>query len=374
MRSTFNAFLDRGITNKLAASLVAAKLTLKSLQMKEDQSLTALGLTADNIADIRNASRPPIPSQILEKLLYESRETCCVCQRSREPIVIHHIDDWAKSHSHDETNLVVVCPNDHARAHLPGADPRSLSQIRMRGDKAKWKLKVETLIRNQQERLVAETKQARWFWVNLQNLATFTARNKIQLRRDQMPELVKRLRANGFIDGDGNITAQNEWKTEKEPEHWFLDFKQGADMATYLSDLLDTAARKIDLVDLNLFLDSTQNLREVITTMMHVAVRADFHHQVDRDYGKNAAETHMRIAEARVGHTLIRFGFDSWYGLSNSSKGNHLRGRHEQTVIGQVTSCNFLNDEFVIELSALGISADFDPHHPSLGGWVKGQK
>lgn len=373
MNSTFKALLERGVPNKLARNLVAARYTLGLLQTKSDQELKDLGLSAAHVAEIRSASRPPIPDHVFERLLRESRETCCICQLPSEPVVVHHIEDWAKTRSHEESNLAVICPNDHARAHFPASDKRSLSSAKIRGEKSKWKLKVETLNRNQHRRLVSEQKQARWFWVNLQSLSRLTTQKKIRLRGDQMPQLVNRLRDRQFIDGDGNITPPSEWKTSKPPKHWFLDFIEGMDMATYLSDLLDTTALQLDIIDINLFLDNTASLRAVITPGMYVSVRADFDYQVDRDYGSTAAETHLRVAEARKGRVVIRFSFDSWNGLSMSSKGNHLLGRHEQTVIGQVSACNQINDETEIVLSALGTSPDFEPYHPSQGGFVEGQ-
>ena len=373
MNPTVSALMSKGVSNRRAKVIVALGLTLQDLQLSDDACLVQLGLSDKNIEAIRKASRPSIPDDTLNKLFEESRETCCICEKSHEPIEVHHIVDWAKSHSHEEGNLVVLCPNDHARAHMPSRDKRHISAEKIRGAKTKWKSKVQELIRNQHNRLVSE-KQARWFWVNLQNLNIYATRNRIRLASDQMPELVKRLRNSGFIDGDGNITPASEWQTEKEPEHWFLDFKQGMDVATYLSDLMDTTARELNIVDLNLFLGGTGNLRQFITTTMHVAVRANFNHQVDRDFGKYPSETHMRVAESRIGNVSIRFSFDSWYGLSMTSKGNHLLGHHEQTVVGQVTACNQINDETVIELSALGISADFETYHPSQGAWVQGQK
>ena len=53
----------------------------------------------------------------MNKVLFESRYTCCVCRDRSGGIIVHHIEKYSESHSHDEDNLVVLCLNHPGEGH-----------------------------------------------------------------------------------------------------------------------------------------------------------------------------------------------------------------------------------------------------------------
>ena len=81
----------------------------------------------------------------MNKLLFESRYTCCVCRDISGGIIVHHIEKYSESHSHDEDNLVVLCLNCHGEAHTTRELQLNLNRDRLRQSKKLWLERVKQL-------------------------------------------------------------------------------------------------------------------------------------------------------------------------------------------------------------------------------------
>jgi len=81
----------------------------------------------------------------MNKLLFESRYTCCVCRDISGGIIVHHIEKYSESHSHDEDNLVVLCLNCHGEAHTTRELQLNLNRDRLRQSKKLWLEPVKQL-------------------------------------------------------------------------------------------------------------------------------------------------------------------------------------------------------------------------------------
>lgn len=57
--------------------------------------------------------RRKIPQKIQDKLLYDCRHVCCICQEKGGNVQIHHIDENKNNNNVD--NLIVLCLNCHSR-------------------------------------------------------------------------------------------------------------------------------------------------------------------------------------------------------------------------------------------------------------------
>jgi hypothetical protein len=69
----------------------------------------------------------------VNKVLDESRWTCCVCRRDISlGIIVHHIEEYSDSRSHVEDNLVVLCLNHHGEAHTTRELQLNLNRERLR--------------------------------------------------------------------------------------------------------------------------------------------------------------------------------------------------------------------------------------------------
>src|SRR3990167_2789728 len=62
------------------------------------------------------SSRPAIPRDIQEEILFEARHRCAVCC---EPVSLEkaHIIPWCETKDHTLANLILFCANCHTRSH-----------------------------------------------------------------------------------------------------------------------------------------------------------------------------------------------------------------------------------------------------------------
>lgn len=118
MSRTVDALVARGFDTHLASKLYEAGETLRSLQQKSEPKLAELGLLPTQIESILDSQRPSVPIPCVHQLLYESRRACVICRGRNKSIILHHIEPWAQSRSHDESNLVVLCSLCRARHKL----------------------------------------------------------------------------------------------------------------------------------------------------------------------------------------------------------------------------------------------------------------
>lgn len=137
-KRTYNALMARGFDSETANRLDSARHTINSLKLRSADELAALNISEKLIRTISVESRPPIPSEILNKVLYQSRMTCCVCRDKSQGIIVHHIHEYSDSRSHAEDNLVVLCLNHHGEAHTKRALQLNLTAARLRALKKRW--------------------------------------------------------------------------------------------------------------------------------------------------------------------------------------------------------------------------------------------
>ncbi|MFC4294981.1 HNH endonuclease signature motif containing protein [Novosphingobium tardum] len=144
--------MARGFSSDQAEKLKDDGWTLSKLKQAGDKELGNAGLSSSQISAIREGQRPPIPRDTLNKLLFQNRFVCCVCREHYKPIVVHHIDEWSRSHSHELSNLAVLCLDHHAKAHTKGGLDQNLDASVLRTFKKNW----EDEVRNRDSRSIIE--------------------------------------------------------------------------------------------------------------------------------------------------------------------------------------------------------------------------
>ena len=162
MNRTFKSLLAKGIDSSIAQNIVDAELNLSTLSSCSSTELNELGVT-DEIKDKIFDSRPSIPDEIIDNLLYKSRRTCCICREMERSIIIHHIKEWSESKSNEESNLVVLCLLHHDEAHSKKELSQNLTSKRIKAAKIKWENEVlaldKEILESNFKELEATTKQ-----------------------------------------------------------------------------------------------------------------------------------------------------------------------------------------------------------------------
>jgi hypothetical protein len=143
--TTVNALIARGFDSETAYRLKQAGYTLNSLKILDENELRFLKIREELIDIILRKKRPPIPQETLNKVLFESRWTCCVCRNKKKGIIVHHIHEYSESRNHAEDNLVVLCLDAHGEAHTKRELQLNLTPERLRELKKQWLEKVKQL-------------------------------------------------------------------------------------------------------------------------------------------------------------------------------------------------------------------------------------
>lgn len=139
---TEKALLARGFDSELAASIRQRGYTLESLKLEDDEDLFALGLSEAQVEMLRREPRPPIPMEVLTRVLFDNRWVCCVCRDASRPIIVHHIREWSASRDHTPANLAVLCSLHHGEAHTHRHLEQNLTGPRITQCKAMWEAQV----------------------------------------------------------------------------------------------------------------------------------------------------------------------------------------------------------------------------------------
>jgi len=137
-QKTLKALMRLGFDSETANRLDQDGHTLTSLKKSDKNQLTSLNISEEYIEIILGGERPPIPSQRMNKVLFESRCTCCVCRNRSGGIIVHHIHKYSDSRSHAEDNLVVLCLNCHGEAHTKRELQQNLTPEKLRDFKKLW--------------------------------------------------------------------------------------------------------------------------------------------------------------------------------------------------------------------------------------------
>jgi hypothetical protein len=72
-------------------------------------------------------NRPAIPAALERDLMIEAGYRCAVC-KGTDALEIDHISEWTVVQKHEFENMIVLCPNCHARKQNSN-DPRHINRL-----------------------------------------------------------------------------------------------------------------------------------------------------------------------------------------------------------------------------------------------------
>lgn len=308
-----NALLARGVCSELAISLVSAGHTVRSLKSRTLSELNSLGLTGQVAKDLMSG-RPPIPEGQLLKLLFDNKWVCCVCRSPRQSIIVHHIEPWAKSRSHDLDNLVVLCPNDHARAHSKGEITQNLTAKALKTQKHWWEQKVKH-DDNAVIRKAAQTVGEYWYFFNLLRLHEIAEHENIHL--SSLPHYMQAHRS-GVLDEDGHLVPEEADST------YAYSGKHSQLRYYYAKDLFIRVLNKLSVTNISDRLDRGDLGNTIIRNdVIYVEGAHNFTQRNQIAFGPDQLVTGSRTANS----VRVEFNFDRWYATSNSANSVWLTGR-----------------------------------------------
>lgn len=342
MKQSVQALLSRAFDSDLAKSLVSQGYNITKLKQMTAEQLSSLGIGKEQIENVHSGARPPIEPETVNKLLWESRFTCCVCRVSGRPIIIHHVDPWEKSRSHAEENLVILCVQCHDKAHSKHQNSLNLTEDRIKAAKSLW---LEEVKKNDIEISLGriQTNSIYWDYFNLHRLYELLRESGIQLAEcDYFEDLY----GQELVDENGNFIFKNF----PDKKAYWLDFHAGVNVNGYLKSAVTqlVARRHFKLLD-NIW--SKSGIHSILRNNDLVILTGAF-------YFKNKSteeKPYECFAYRKAKGIMINFNIDKFYCNSTSSKENLSRKR-VVTVLAKVREIGENDYGIAIRCTALAIA------------------
>lgn len=118
-RDLLTNLVGAGLDTGLAQKALDAGFNLTKLRQAAKKDLEAVFYQGE-VDRIREAlQRAELDPAVLQQLVERCDWACCECWNidSREPVIVHHIEEHAKGGDDTYDNLVVLCLNHHGVAH-----------------------------------------------------------------------------------------------------------------------------------------------------------------------------------------------------------------------------------------------------------------
>lgn len=307
MNRTEKGLLARGVDTACAAKLAQEKWTIEKLKLENRETLAALWLSSDCINSLFDEGRPPIPSDTLTDLLFANRFQCCVCRDPSKPFIVHHIEEWAVSRSHDAINLVTLCLEHHAKAHTVGTLERNLDKITLQQCKAKWESEVKRL---DSQAIIAASRLQQTHWNYINELRVLEMARSLNLKIAKISGFDQALKAD-LIDTAGVPTPVRTDTYYMYEGYYILQ------RYFYMSSLLDAVLERTTMLNLSDHMDKGV-LVPILTPgdIIFVQGRHVFSPITQTTKGRGQD---CRV-ERKANGVVFRFVFDRWEATSSSAK------------------------------------------------------
>jgi hypothetical protein len=349
---TFIALMQRGLSSDVATDLVREGYTLKGLKQMSKEQLHSLNLDELAINKIFAEGRPPIPEKTINKVLYDSRNTCCICRDKTKAIIIHHIEPWETSHSHEEENLVVLCLEHHGESHTKHDFTINLTAKRLKAAKRSWILQVQKL---DQEIATGITisEYACWDYFNVNRVFEMLDCMNINLTEEN--KYYEILLERGYVTKAGFLVPLDE--NYSVNKFYWLDFYGGYVIASYLGTIIRKMILNTNVKVMNNLWTRSQIIASVKIGDI-IMIQGAFYFKDLTDISKGLGQTRFAYRQAKG--IRIEFHFDAWYCCSSSSRAIHLSGRKVATAFAIVREISRGSKYLTIRCSALAIGSNFN--------------
>ena len=349
MRATEKALMARGMDSVSAARLAQDGWTLNKLKLASEAELKALGLVEGFIKALLKEQRPPIPIDNLMKVLFDNRFQCCVCRDPKQSIIVHHIDEWAHSRSHNIKNLAVLCLQHHDKAHTRSTLSQNLDAATLRGLKAGWESEVK---KRDAESIYAAMRLEYSNWNYINELRVFEIANKLKIDFSSVKYFFNASAA-GVIDSDGMPIPVNN-------DELFYMYQGAAVLQRYhyIANVFNEVVKRIPIVNVSDFLDKGV-LGFALVPGEFIFVQGK--HIFSPIENRHKYQGRGQICEGvrRANEVEVRFVFDRWEATSSSAQSQWLTGTRDQGSLVHVKDLSREEGRLVIRGTVLGIGSNF---------------
>jgi hypothetical protein len=341
---TVAALMQRGLSDADARRLQRGGHTLTGLLQANDATLANLGLTSEQMFELRADTRPRIPFDTLAQVLWANRSLCCVCRQHGLAIILHHIIPWAASRDHSAQNLAVLCLEHHARAHTRGDLEQNLTPDRIRSFKATWEQEVQHL----DARAILASSRIngdQWWWYNHLRLFELAGALNIQLQ-----DLVQFAAARSLelIDDDGTL------RDPGPNTNYRYEGGGGLFLNAYVREVLGAVLERAAIFNISDDLDPGFLSRVVRPgDLVFVQGRHIFKQLNSQLRGPGQAA----LVRRQANRVRVSFTVDRWEAVATSPWASWMRGTQAASSLMRVVSID--REGLYLHLAATGIAMGF---------------
>ncbi len=341
MNQTQTVLMAYGL-DSITAEKISKIYTLSKLKTLNLNDLLSLGISDKIAAQILRPTRTPIPQKNAEEVLLQSAFTCCICRQPGLPIVIHHINKWEDSYSHDLDNLAVLCLNHHGEAHSYHENSRNLTASLIKKAREQWYSIVQ---RQKDEAEVAVTNvlkyQGRWDYFNLSYIFSFIDDHNIRFNSRYRNDLIQK----GLITESGMICSD---RLTKSATHW-INFFEGQYLKRYIEEMVNEI---ISCVPIR-YIKGSQCIAPPVKPGELLLVDGRFYFKRMNKQTKGIGQ--IRRVSCTVNHMKFTGEIDAWYCNSSSAYSSHLTGNKSATQLCLVRSVNHVDSFDLIDCTIIGL-------------------
>lgn len=353
---TRRALLSRGIDSHTTDSIIKKGLYLKDLKQKSLKELLELGIRKEEANELLKESRPPIPNDTLVKLLHSSKRVCCICRDSSKPIVVHHINEWNKSRSHDEDNLVVLCLEHHDSAHTKKELSKELTKKEIKKHKKLWEKQVAT--QDAKAILGLVNDWSRWDYFNNNRVFEMFFDSNLAIKKNAR---IKELESLNILNAQtGSINSVERWELQDKPSSYLYDFYDGMMLSHYMKQIWEAILNSLEVLDLTGKLHDKTFLKSLVTPGKFISLQAGFYFK--KETSKREGRKQIRTGYYKNKNIKIEFILDAFECTSTSSWAVHLAGHKLATPILLVKSVVEDDQKIKVNCSCLAIGSYLSSH------------
>ncbi len=339
MHRTEAALIARGLDRALAQKLRAKGATLGKLQQLTNRQLLRLGLTAQQIEQIRS-SRPPIPTSTLIDVCAKSRWTCCVCKDPSQSIVVHHIEPWVQTHDHSEKNLAVLCLHHHGEAHTKRDLSVNLTKQTIRRLKRSWEKQV---LVSDAEALTYQPIFEDIQWLYFNHLRLFAMADELGIELFAL-DGYEECRDLGLISASGSL------KVSSKIDSWMYRGAHGMTLYRYCKSVMQAVWHHSKIINISDHFDRDEVSARLATGLIYVQGAFTFAKKK-----QGAASSQIMEGLRSANGVRVTFYIDRGEATSASAWSEWLSGRKNVGCVLRVHDITHRNSKITIRATAIAI-------------------